>query len=100
MAVLIQFEWPGLTKDEFEKARRLIDWEGNPAKGSIVQAQGWDNGVFKAADIWESEEDWNNFLQNRIMPAVAGLNVPGEPTIRVFEAHLVFAPGLRQTVLN
>lgn len=96
MAIIVQFEWPGLTQEHFEAARRLIDWERNPAKGSIVQSQGWDDGVFKAADIWESEEDWNNFLQNRVLPNVGGLGIPGEPTIRIFPASALFAPGLKQ----
>ncbi|MBA3726131.1 MAG: hypothetical protein H0W86_06680 [Armatimonadetes bacterium] len=97
MAVIIQLEWPGLTLDQFDEARRRIRWEEEPAKGSIVQAQGWDNGTFKAADIWESEEDWNNFLQNRILPAVAGLNIPGQPTTRVFDAYGLLIPGLRKS---
>lgn len=98
MPVIIHFEWPGLTREQFDAARKLVDWEGQPAKGSILQSQGWDEGVFKAADIWETEADWNDFLQNRILPSVAGLNVPGQPTVRVFEAYALFAPGLKETV--
>jgi hypothetical protein len=93
MAVMIQFEWPGLTREQFEEARRVIGWETNAPKGSIVQTQGWDEGVFKAQDLWESREDWDNFLQNRILPNLAPLGVSGQPTIRVFDAYCVFIPG-------
>ena len=99
MAVMIQLEWQGLTKEQFEEARRLVRWEEEPAKGSIVQAQGWDGGVFRANDIWESEEDWNAFLQNRILPNVAKIGITGQPTIRIFKAHRVFAPGIKQPMV-
>ena len=93
MAVMIQFEWPGLTKEQFEQARQLIGWERDPAKGSIVQAQGWDGEVFFAQDLWESREDWDNFLRDRITPAIQQLNFPGQPSVRVFDASCVFIPG-------
>lgn len=98
MAVIIHFEWAGLTREQFDEARRLVRWEEEPSKGSIVQSQGWDNGVFKAADIWETEEDWNNFLQNRILPVVSGLGISGEPKVSIFPAYRVFAPALRQPI--
>ena len=96
MAVIIQLEWPGLTREQYEEARRLVRWEEDPPKGSIVQSQGFDNGTFIASDIWESEEDWNGFMQDRILPNVGGLGIPGQPTIKVVEAARVFIPGLRQ----
>jgi hypothetical protein len=95
MAVIIQFEWAGLTRERFDEARARIRWEEEPAKGVILQSQGWDGETFKASDVWESEEDWNNFLQNRIMPVVGQMDVPGEPTVRVIPAYRVFSPQLR-----
>src|SRR5204863_9427351 len=99
MAIIMNMEWPGLTRAQFDAARKRVRWEEEPPKGSIVQSQGWNGDTFIAADIWESVEDWNNFLQNRILPNLEGLDIEGEPTIRISEAYLVFVPGLHQPAM-
>src|SRR5688500_16482346 len=97
MPVIVQLEWPGLTAEQFERARKIVGWEDRPAAGSIVQAQGWYNGSFRATDIWESEAAWNNFLETRILPHKDEIGISGEPKIEIFEAASVFMPDRQPT---
>jgi hypothetical protein len=40
-----------------------VNWEGNPPPGVIFHAMLFDDsGKFCVAEVWESEEQWNNFF--------------------------------------
>jgi hypothetical protein len=48
------------------------------SRGVILHAAGFDesgNNVH-LADIWESEEELNNFVSNRLMPVIQKAGVP------------------------
>lgn len=93
MAVVMQMEWPAITPELYDEARRLVRWEEEPPVGGIFHVVGWDNGVFRVTDVWESEEEFNRFCQERLFPNIASLNIPGEPKVTVYSAYRRFAPG-------
>ena len=39
---------------------------------------------------WESDEDCNNFIANRLMPGVAAAGIKGEPQVEMFPVHAIF----------
>lgn len=49
-----------------------------------------DSGNFCVADIWESEEHLNNFLDNRVSPAMKKINMP-MPGGEIFKINNVSA---------
>ena len=85
----------GLTKDIYENARKEVNWEGNPPPGLILHTASFDNsGNLRVADIWESEDQWNNFLNTRLMPFMQKAKVPPLRT-EIFPIHNINAlPGL------
>lgn len=77
MAVLCKFEGDGFTKEMYEELRKQIDFEHNHPKGEIFHAVGFgDSGKFHVVDIWESEEDFNNFVKNKLKPVLEKINAP------------------------
>ena len=81
----------GFTKDIYEKARKEVNWEGNPPPGLIFHAASFDNsGNIRATDVWESEDQWNNFLNTRLMPYMQKNRVPPLKT-EIFPVHAVTA---------
>ena len=51
----------------------------------------FDNfGNFCVADIWESEEHLNNFINNRVLPAMKKINMP-MPEGEIFQINDVNA---------
>ncbi len=44
-------------------------------------------------DVWESVEQFQRFTDERLMPAVQKVGIPGEPQVAILPAHAVFAPG-------
>lgn len=77
MAVLGIFNGDGFTKQKYEDLRKEVGWEQNPPAGVIIHAAGLDSsGNIRVADIWESEQDFNNFVSSRLKPAMEKINLP------------------------
>src|SRR5918912_3939707 len=92
MTILAIHTGNGITKDLYENARKEVNWEGNPPPGIIFHAASFDNSGsnIRVADIWESEDQWNNFLNTRLMPYMQKNKVPPLKT-EIFPIHNVNA---------
>lgn len=98
MAILVIAKGDGLTKEIYEKGRKEVNWEGNPPPGMIFHAASFDNsGNLRIADIWESEEQLNNFYNTRLMPYLQKVSVPS-PKGEIFPIYNVAAPTAREMV--
>ncbi len=54
-------------------------------------------GAMYITDIWESEEDFEDFTHNRMMPGVAKINFNAIlPEIEVFPAHSIYSPLIKE----
>ncbi len=95
MTIHLFIRGEGITKDIYENARKEVNWEGNPPPGLILHTASFDNsGNVRVADVWESEDQWNNFLNTRLMPFMQKAKVP-PPKTEIFPIHSVNAlPGL------
>jgi len=95
MRSVMVMKWDGVTQDQYETIRKLVKWDTNPAKGAVFHVAGFTKKGMRVTDIWESEEDFNNFIQNRIMPAVAQVGIQGEPKVKFYPVHTIFTPDVR-----
>jgi hypothetical protein len=81
---------------EYERVQQALG-EDAPA-GLVYHAAGEiDGGRWQAVSIWESEEHFNRFRDERLLPAVehalgAGMVEAGPPPTEAFEAKHVFKP--------
>ncbi len=92
MAVVMRMEWPEVTPDQYDAARETVHWEGDVPAGAIFHVAYFDEDGFKVLDVWESAEDFNAFVETRLMPGIAPLGIEGEPKITITPAHAVFNP--------
>ena len=87
MAVLCILTGEGFTKEMYEQLRKEVDWEHNHPKGELFHAVGFDkSGHIHVTDIWESEEDFNNFLDTKLKPTLEKINAT-MPTGGVYPIH-------------
>src|SRR5918996_773329 len=96
MAILAIFTGNNITKQMYETLRKEVNWEHNHPVGLILHSAAFDNSGnnVRVADIWESEEQLNNFLSNRLMPVMAKGAVP-EPKVEIFQINEVSTyPGI------
>jgi hypothetical protein len=77
MAILGIFTGDGFTKQKYEELRKEVDWEHKHPTGAILHAAGFDDSGnnIRVADIWQSEQDFNNFVNSRLKPAMERLNI-------------------------
>jgi len=98
MAILLIARGDGLTKDIYENGRKELNWEGNPPPGLIFHVASFDDsGNLRVADIWESEDQLNNFLNTSLKPYLQKFNV-SLPKGEIYPIHNVLAPTGRQMV--
>lgn len=89
MAIMCIFTGKGFTQQMYEQIRKDIDWEHNHPRGEIFHAVGFDkSGDIHVTDIWESEEDFDNFLDSKLKPALEKINAP-MPIGGVYPIHNV-----------
>jgi hypothetical protein len=98
LAILVIARGDGYTKDIYENGRKELNWEDNPPPGLILHVASFDDsGNLRVADIWESEDQLNNFLDTSLKPYLQKFNV-SVPKGEIFPIHKVLAPTGRQIV--
>lgn len=90
MAVAMMMEWPGVTPEQYEEARRRVAWETDVPPGAIFHAARFTDTGLTVGDVWESEEDFNRFAEQRLMPVVREIGIEGEPSVRFAELYATF----------
>jgi hypothetical protein len=96
MKVIMKMKWNGITPDKYENVKGIVKWDQNPPKGLLLHAAGFNHAALHITDIWESEEDLDNFMHDRLMPGVAKTtHIGGPPEVEVFPAHSLYSPLLK-----
>lgn len=94
MATVMLMHWPEVSREQYEQARREIDWEGDTPQGAKFHVAWFGADGFHVLDLWESAEDFQRFTEQRLMPGVQKIGIQGQPRVEFAEAHAVFAPNV------
>jgi heme-degrading monooxygenase HmoA len=90
MAVLMILELDGTTTDDYDAVNEAmgID-EDNLPDGLVQHAVGptEDGDGLLIVDVWESEEQLEHFVQNRLGPATAQVGIQSQAQPRVHPVH-------------
>jgi hypothetical protein len=91
MAVAMLMHWPGVTSDQYDAVMARLGLDANPPAGAVLHvAAVTDEGV-EVCDVWQTEQAFNGYLQQRLLPAVSELGIGGEPEIRIVPLHNLYA---------
>ena len=91
MAVAITMRWPGMTGDQYDALMARLGLDANPAAGGVLHvAAVTDEGV-EVCDVWQTEQAFSSFLEQRMFPVVSELGIGGEPDVRVIPLHNLYA---------
>ena len=97
MAVMMVMAWPGATPEQYDQLRQLVNWEGAVPAGGLFHVAAFDAQGARIVDVWESADAFQTFTEQRLLPAVQQLGLPGEPRVEVFPVHALFTPGYTPT---
>jgi hypothetical protein len=92
MAILAIVTGNNLTKKMYEDVRKEANWERDHPAGAYFHAASFDdsgNNMY-VADVWESEEQFTNFIRTRITPVMEKINAP-KLKVEVYRIHNVNA---------
>ncbi|HZP26093.1 MAG TPA: hypothetical protein VFB90_03500 [Dehalococcoidia bacterium] len=94
MAIVMFMEWD-VTPDQYEAARKLVNWEGQVPAGAIFHVAAFNQRGLRVTDLWESEEDMQAFVNTRLMPGVRQLGIQSNPHVEVLPTHAIFTPAFK-----
>jgi hypothetical protein len=74
---------------DLDTHRTIIEAVGDePIKGLIVHAATPSDVGVRCIDVWETKDDSDRFFAERLMPAMATMEVPGGPPVSFEELDL------------
>lgn len=79
MAIAVVHEFaiePGdRSTENYDGVRARLNMHADPPTGLVFHTAGFSGaGLFRIFDVWESEEDWQRFNDERFLPAVTPLS--------------------------
>jgi hypothetical protein len=92
--VVMSMRWAGVTPEQYEEARQVINWEGDVPDGAVLHVAGFADDGLRVTDVWESEEQFNAFVETRLMPGVQQIGIEGQPDVEFYPVQNVFNPGV------
>jgi hypothetical protein len=87
MAVVMQMTWSGIGAEEYEAARKHVNWEGDVPPGAMFHVIAVADNGERVTNVWESAEAFDAFVRDRLMPGVQEVAIPGEPQLEILPAH-------------
>jgi hypothetical protein len=87
--VVMSMRWAGVTPEQYEEARQVVNWEGDVPDGAVLHVAYFDSNGIRATDVWESD-DFNRFVESRLMPGVQQVGIQGQPDVEFYPVQNVF----------
>jgi hypothetical protein len=93
MAILVNMAMPdGVPIEMLDAVTAEMNAKADPPAGLIVHVDYVDGGRVRGVDVWESQEAFDAFGQNRLGPAIGKIAAqhgmePGEPETTIVQLH-------------
>lgn len=96
MAFAMFMRWPGITSDQYDSVMAQLDLDANPAAGQVLHVAAAAEDGLRVCDIWQTEQAFQGFVEQRLMPIARELELPGEPEVQVVPLRNLYAanPGV------
>jgi hypothetical protein len=90
MTVVMNMRWDGVTPEQYDAARDEVKWEIDAPDGAISHVAWFEDGAIRVIDVWESGEQFQTFVEQRLMPGTAKVGIAGQPDVTIQPAHRYF----------
>ncbi|HVP04059.1 MAG TPA: hypothetical protein VMT90_00130 [Dehalococcoidia bacterium] len=92
MAITMTTHWPGVTKEQYLATLEAVNWEADPPKGVRFHVASLGDDGFRVTDVWDSAEEFQNFVDTRLMAGTQKAGIQGQPNVIIGEVIRVFHP--------
>ncbi len=97
MAIGVLLDIPGGTREQYEEINEKAfgDPKGpsDPLPGLIIHTAGATSSGWRIFDVWETKDAFQRFMDETIMPATEGMDLPTTPP-EVYELTTVIGAGV------
>ncbi len=95
MAVAVQLDFRGGTLEQYDQVIEKMGLQpGGPGgPGSLFHWVTRTEDGIRVTDVWESQEAFDAFANEKIGPITQEVGVPNPPEIQVFEVHNYLTAG-------
>ena len=87
MAVGLRIKLAGVNAEQFDKLDAAVNARGDHPDGLIFSASGPIDGGWGLIDFWESREQFDRFIAERVGPAAQATGTAAQPDVREFPVH-------------
>jgi hypothetical protein len=87
MAVAVLVELPGFTAAMYDAVIEEMGLGGRPPEGSTFHVSGPYEGGWRAVDVWESREQFEQFARDQLSPLAQKHGATSRPTIQIWDVH-------------
>ena len=82
MAVAMFMRWSGVTADQYDTVMARLELDSNPAAGGVLHVAATTEEGLEVCDVWQTEQAFRGFYENRFLPVARELQFAGEPEYR------------------
>jgi hypothetical protein len=94
MAVCLVMQFAGMDAGQYEEVMEELGLRGaNPdwPSGIISHVAGFTNDGMYVVDVWESQQDFDAFVESRLTPAFEAVGGLPQPQVTTFNVHNSYA---------
>jgi len=92
MATVIAMHWPEVTGEKYQEVRELVGWERDQPPGGRLHVAWLADDGFRVVDVWDTPEQFQNFVETRLVPGTQQIGVQGQPRVTFHELLGAFVP--------
>ncbi|HEX3695999.1 MAG TPA: hypothetical protein VH374_11475 [Polyangia bacterium] len=96
MPIVMNMEWDGVTTAQYEKIRQVVDFETQVPKGALLHIAALTPAGLRVTDVWDSAENFNRFVETRLMPGVKEAGIQGQPKVQIEPVHNLYTPAFKR----
>ena len=95
VAVGVQVEYKGMTLDQYDDVINRMGFEprGAGGPGSLFHWVAKTSDGIRVTDVWETQEDFEKFAEEKIGPITQAVGVQSQPEIEYFDVHNYLTAG-------
>ena len=94
MATAMYLEWPGVTLAQYNRVMQVLELDTKPPAGGNFHVAGFTTDGLRVLDIWDSQQTFETFQKDRLLPAVQKAGITTQPKVQFFPVHNIYAPNV------
>ncbi len=91
MAVAMFMRWSGVTSEQYDTVMSRLELDSNPAAGGVLHVAALTEEGLEVCDVWQTEQAFRGFFENRFLPVARELQFVGEPSIELVPLQNLYA---------